>query len=109
MGPMERLLVLGQPGSSPRRDTGVVDQVPGVRYARAADGVTIGYQLFGSGPVMVWLPSLSNIVAQWRIPALRAAYEALARNVTVLMYDGRGTGSSDRRIDLGDLGLEAHL
>jgi DNA-binding CsgD family transcriptional regulator/pimeloyl-ACP methyl ester carboxylesterase len=86
-----------------------VEQVPEVRYARAADGVTIGYQLFGSGPVLVWLPSLSNIVAQWRIPAFRSAYEALARTMTILMYDGRGTGSSDRRIDLGDLGVEAHL
>jgi pimeloyl-ACP methyl ester carboxylesterase/DNA-binding CsgD family transcriptional regulator len=86
-----------------------VDQVPEVRYARTGDGVTIGYQLFGEGPVLVWLPSLSNIVAQWRIPALRAAYEGLARDLRVVLFDGRGTGSSDRRIDLGDLGVEAHL
>ena len=86
-----------------------MDQIPEVRYARTGDGVTIGYQLFGQGPVLVWLPSLSNIVAQWRIPALRAAYQGLARDMTVLLYDGRGTGSSDRRIDLDDLGVEAHL
>jgi DNA-binding CsgD family transcriptional regulator/pimeloyl-ACP methyl ester carboxylesterase len=86
-----------------------VDQVPEVRYARTGDGVTIGYQLFGQGPTMVWLPSLSNIVAQWRIPVLRSAYQALARNMTVLLYDGRGTGSSDRRINVSDLSVEAHL
>ena len=86
-----------------------MDPFPEVRYARTDDGVTIGYQLFGHGPALVWLPSLSNIVAQWRIPALRAAYRGLARDHTVLLYDGRGTGSSDRRIDLGDLGVEAHL
>ncbi|MEV6301410.1 alpha/beta fold hydrolase [Actinoplanes sp. NPDC051861] len=83
--------------------------VPDVRFARADDGVTIGYQVFGQGPVLVWMPSLSNIAAQWRIPALRNAYLGLARNLTVVLYDGRGTGASDRRIDLGDLGLDAHL
>jgi DNA-binding CsgD family transcriptional regulator/pimeloyl-ACP methyl ester carboxylesterase len=87
-------------------DTGSVESL---RFARADDGVTIGYQMFGNGPVLVWMPSLSNIVAQWRIPALRDAYRGLARNLTVILYDGRGTGSSDRRIDLGDLGVDAHL
>ncbi len=80
-----------------------------MRFARAEDGVTIGYQVFGQGPVLVWLPSLSNIAAQWRIPAMRAAYEALGRDMTVVLYDGRGMGASDRRIDLGDLGVDAHL
>lgn len=83
--------------------------IPEVRFARAADGVTLGYQVFGQGPVLVWLPSLSNIVAQWRVPALRAAYLGLARHLTVVLYDGRGTGTSDRRIDLDDLGVDAHL
>src|SRR4051812_5546757 len=55
------------------------------------------------------MPSLSNIVAQWRIPAVRAAYLGLSEHLTVVLYDGRGTGSSDRRIDLDDLGVEAHL
>ncbi|WP_250005380.1 alpha/beta fold hydrolase [Actinoplanes sp. M2I2] len=86
-----------------------MDELPDLRFARAEDGVTLGYQVFGRGPVLVWMPSLSNIVAQWRIPAVRAAYAALARDLTVVLYDGRGTGSSDRRIDLGDLGVEAHL
>ena len=86
-----------------------MDSQPEVRFARAADGVTIGYQTFGQGPPLVWMPSLSNIVAQWRIPAVRAAYQGLARRQTVVLYDSRGTGASDRRIDLGDLGIEAHL
>ncbi|MBM2614420.1 alpha/beta fold hydrolase [Actinoplanes sp. LDG1-06] len=79
------------------------------RFARAADGVTIGYQVLGRGPVLVWMPSLSNIEAQWRIPALRAAYLGLARSCTLVLYDGRGTGTSSRDIDLTDLGVEAHL
>lgn len=86
-----------------------MDSLPEVRFARTDDGVTLGYQVFGQGPVLVWMPSLSNIVAQWRVPALRAAYTGLARNLTVVLYDGRGTGSSDRRINLDDLGVDAHL
>ncbi|WP_306207791.1 alpha/beta fold hydrolase [Actinoplanes sp. RD1] len=86
-----------------------MDRLPDVRFARTEDGVTLAYQVFGQGPPLVWMPSLSNIVAQWRVPALRAAYTELARHLTVVLYDGRGTGGSDRRIDLGDLGLEAHL
>ncbi|GAA4606855.1 pimeloyl-ACP methyl ester carboxylesterase [Actinoplanes octamycinicus] len=86
-----------------------MDDGPQLRFARTGDGVTVAYQVFGSGPVLVWMPSLSNIVAQWRIPAMRAAYQALARHLTVVLYDGRGTGSSQRRVDLGDLGVDAHL
>ncbi|BCJ48107.1 LuxR family transcriptional regulator [Actinoplanes ianthinogenes] len=82
---------------------------PPLRFARTSDGVTIGYQMFGRGPVLVWMPSLSNIVAQWRIPAIRAAYRALSRELTVVLYDGRGTGSSDRRVDPDNLGVDAHL
>jgi DNA-binding CsgD family transcriptional regulator/pimeloyl-ACP methyl ester carboxylesterase len=83
--------------------------VPEIRYATAADGVTLAYQVLGDGPPVVWLPSLSNLVAQWRVPWLEDAYRHLARHVTLVLYDGRGTGSSDRRIDTADLGVDAHV
>lgn len=78
-----------------------------MRYAQTSDDIAIAYQLLGSGPVTIWMPSLSNIRAQWRVPALRMAYERLSQDLTLVLYDGRGTGSSDRRA--GDLGLEAHV
>ena len=80
---------------------------PEVRYAQTSDDIAIAYQAVGSGPVTIWMPSLSNIRAQWRVPALRMAYERLSQDLTLVLYDGRGTGSSDRRA--GDLGLDAHL
>ena len=86
-----------------------VDDVPEIRFARTGDGVTIAYQVFGQGPPLVWMPSLSNIAVQWRVPVLRHAYETLGRHVTLVLYDGRGTGGSDRRIDTGDLGVDAHV
>ncbi|WP_214406270.1 alpha/beta fold hydrolase [Pseudonocardia lacus] len=82
---------------------------PELRYARTADGVTVAYQVLGSGPPLVWLPSLGNLVAQWRVPVLRATYERLARAHTLVLYDSRGMGSSDRRVALDDLGVDAHL
>ncbi len=82
---------------------------PELRYARTADGVTLAHQVLGSGPPLVWLPSLGNLVGQWRVPALRRAYERLAGAHTLVLYDGRGMGSSDRRVDVEDLGVYAHL
>jgi len=86
-----------------------VEAAPELRYTRTSDGVTIAYQVLGRGPALVWLPSLSNLVAQWRVPVLRNAYRRLAGSMTLVLYDGRGTGSSDRRVDVEDLGVEAHL
>ena len=86
-----------------------MEAVPELRYTRTSDGVTIAYQVLGRGPALVWLPSLSNLMAQWRVPVLRDAYRRLAGSMTLVLYDGRGTGSSDRRVDVEDLGVEAHL
>ncbi|MFC4945200.1 alpha/beta fold hydrolase [Pseudonocardia sp. GCM10023141] len=82
---------------------------PDLNYTPTSDGVTIAYQVLGAGPTLVWLPSLGNIAAQWRVPQLRAAYEYLAGSVRLILYDGRGMGSSDRRIDPLDLGIDAHV
>jgi len=82
---------------------------PRIQYARSSDGVTIAYTINGSGPPVVWLPPVpfSNVAAQWRIPLLRRAYEALGRHLRLLLYDGRGTGQSAR--DVEDLGLDAMI
>jgi pimeloyl-ACP methyl ester carboxylesterase/DNA-binding CsgD family transcriptional regulator len=86
-----------------------VEAGPDLSYTRTRDGVTIAYQVIGRGPTVVWLPSLGNLVAQWRVPVIRTAYEHLARSVRLVLYDGRGMGSSDRRVDPGGLGLDGHL
>lgn len=85
-----------------------VEAGPDLRYTRTSDDVTIAYQVLGAGPTVVWMPSLGDLRAQWRVPVLRAAYTQLARSVRLVLYDGRGMGSSDRRLDPLDLGLEAH-
>jgi pimeloyl-ACP methyl ester carboxylesterase len=82
---------------------------PSLRYARTTDGISIAYTLTGQGPPLVWLPPapLGNVFGQWRVPRFRRAYERLGQHVQLLLYDGRGTGHSQRDID--DFGLEAML
>ena len=82
---------------------------PTLRYARASDGVTIAYTSVGSGPALVWLPPVpfSNVIGQWRVPSVHDAYQRLATRLQLILYDGRGTGHSQRDVD--DLGLDAML
>jgi pimeloyl-ACP methyl ester carboxylesterase len=82
---------------------------PSLRYARTTDGVSIAYTLTGEGPALVWLPPapLGNVFGQWRVPRFRHAYERLGEHVRLLLFDGRGTGHSQRDVD--DFSLEAML
>lgn len=61
--------------------------------ARSADGVGIGYEVFGTGePTIVLMPSTPIIHGrQWKG---QVAY--LSRYWRVIVYDGRGNGLSDR-------------
>jgi len=54
--------------------------------------------------VVPWVP-FSNIRLELENPLLRAVYEKLERRLTVIQYDGRGTGHSQR--DVSDLSLAA--
>ena len=66
--------------------------VPMIRYATTTDGVSVAWQSVGSGPALVWMPSLGNLVAQWRIPFLRRAYEALAGSLQLVPLRRTGHG-----------------
>jgi DNA-binding CsgD family transcriptional regulator/pimeloyl-ACP methyl ester carboxylesterase len=83
--------------------------MPELRYTTTGDGVGLAYTVAGAGPTLVWMPSLGNLVAQWRVPALREAYRRLSGSFRLVLYDGRGTGASDRHIDTAGLGLDGQL
>jgi class 3 adenylate cyclase len=71
---------------------------PETRYARAADGIHVGYQVVGAGPVdLVFVPyDYSNIEAAWEFPPFVSFVRGLASIGRVLVFDRRGSGTSDR-------------
>ena len=76
----------------------VVTLAPETRYARAADGIHVGYQVVGSGPVdIVFVPyDYSNIESSWDFPPFVSFVRGLASIGRVLVFDRRGSGTSDR-------------
>ena len=81
--------------------------VPRISYARSADGVKLAFTTTGHGPALVFVPwvPFSNFLMEWQSTVLSGIFERLARRLTVIHYDGRGTGHSQR--DVTDLSLEA--
>jgi DNA-binding CsgD family transcriptional regulator/pimeloyl-ACP methyl ester carboxylesterase len=108
-------LIRSRPGSRDRAEpafegTDTVERVravPRISYARSADGVSLAFTVAGSGLPVVFVPwvPFSNMRMEWELPALRRVFEQFARRLTVVHYDGRGTGHSQR--DVADLSLDA--
>ena len=77
-----------------------------IRFCTSADGVKLAYAVSGEGPPLVmsatWLTHLEH---QWRSLAWRPWLDAFSPGHTLLRYDSRGCGLSDR--DVSDLSFEA--
>ena len=83
---------------------------PTVRYAKASDGAHIAFWEIGEGPPLVYMPSVpfSHVQLEWDMPECRRWYERLiATGHTLIRYDARGTGLSDR--DVTDFSIEAYM
>jgi len=82
--------------------------VQDIRFARSADGVGIAYAIHGSGPPLLldacWL---SHLQFDWQSPVWRHFLLELGKIATVIRYDERGHGLSDRGVL--DHGLEARV
>ena len=79
---------------------------PPIQYCRTEDGVNIAYWTLGKGPSLVHTPfTPSDLVAEWEVPAWRDWYLRLAENFTVIKFDRRGSGMSQR--DTSDFSLTA--
>jgi pimeloyl-ACP methyl ester carboxylesterase/DNA-binding CsgD family transcriptional regulator len=79
-----------------------------IRFCRAPDGVRIAYAVHGSGPPMVvdscWL---SHLQYDWQSPVWRHYLTEWGRDHTVIRFDERGHGLSDRGVT--DHSLAARL
>jgi class 3 adenylate cyclase/pimeloyl-ACP methyl ester carboxylesterase len=71
--------------------------VPETLYATTSDGLSIAYQVFGSGPRnFVVVPGIvSHVEMGWENPGLSHLWRRLAELGRVALFDKRGTGMSD--------------
>jgi pimeloyl-ACP methyl ester carboxylesterase len=82
---------------------------PRIQYTKTSDGINIAYWTLGEGMPFVHMPQgmFSHVQQEWQFPEMRRWYEQLARKTTLVRYDWRGTGLSERNVD--DLTLESKL
>lgn len=68
-----------------------------VRFCTTSDGVRIAYALTGRGPPLLMPASwLSHLEHQWKSLVWKPWLDALTQNYTLIRYDSRGCGLSDR-------------
>ena len=72
---------------------------PRIQYAQTSDGVSIAFSTLGEGTPYVQMPfPASHLQLEWEIPEFRRWDERVAERRTLVKYDGRGTGLSDRDV-----------
>jgi class 3 adenylate cyclase len=86
-------------------------EIPQTCYARTADGIHVGYQVVGSGPIdLVFVPyDYSNIEASWDFPPFVSFVRALTSIGRVIVFDRRGSGTSDKAWLGGSATIEAQM
>jgi pimeloyl-ACP methyl ester carboxylesterase/class 3 adenylate cyclase len=74
------------------------------RYARVGE-ISIAYQVVGNGPVdLVFVPSwITNVEENWQEPGYARFLNRLASFSRLILFDKRGTGLSDRVVELPTL------
>jgi pimeloyl-ACP methyl ester carboxylesterase/predicted Ser/Thr protein kinase len=81
---------------------------PSIHFLTTRDGVRLAYSVHGAGPPLVFVRGwISHIELLWDDPRFRSYFETLGRFYTVVRYDARGNGLSDR--ELSHVDLEALL
>ena len=79
-----------------------------IRFCKTSDGVRIAYAVTGGGPPLVrslgWFTHLEH---EWETPYFGPFNQILSQHYTLVRYDGRGMGLSDR--NTADFSLEAKV
>jgi class 3 adenylate cyclase len=77
-----------------------------IRFCTTSDGIRIAYATIGDGPPLVYACGWpQHLELEWQTPFSRAFLEDLSQGFTLVRYDMRGGGLSDR--DVADLSLDA--
>lgn len=84
---------------------------PGIHYVRTDDGVRIAFAQIGGGAgtplVAMRPPQFSHLEREWKMPVSHHEYAQFADDRSVIRFDARSTGMSDREV--ADQSLEARL
>ncbi len=77
---------------------------PATQYTKSGR-INIAYQVFGDGPIdLVYIPGwVSNIDLMWECPELVHFFQEIGKVARVILFDKRGTGLSDRVVDLSTI------
>jgi class 3 adenylate cyclase/pimeloyl-ACP methyl ester carboxylesterase len=77
-----------------------VDLQQEIRFCTAADGVQLAYSMIGQGPPLMKTGNwMTHLEFDLESPIWRHLYRELARDHTLVRYDARGNGLSDRTVD----------
>jgi class 3 adenylate cyclase/pimeloyl-ACP methyl ester carboxylesterase len=77
-----------------------------IKYCQTPDGVCLAYAISGSGPPLVKAGNwMNHLEYDWESPLWRHFFHGLSRDHTLIRYDARGNGLSDR--DVGEISLDA--
>ena len=69
-----------------------------IRFCASADGTRIAYATCGSGPALIWVQHwIHHLELDWESPVWRPWLSLLTRHNTLIRYDWRGCGLSDRK------------
>jgi len=81
-----------------------MSQKPVTRYTKSGR-INIAYQVFGTGSIdLVYIPGwVSNIDWMWSCPELVSFLQEIGKICRVVLFDKRGTGLSDRVVELSTL------
>ena len=68
-----------------------------IRFCQSRDGTRIAYAVCGGGPPLVWVQHwMHHLNRDWEHPVWQPWLDYLTRQHTVIRYDWRGCGLSDR-------------
>jgi class 3 adenylate cyclase/pimeloyl-ACP methyl ester carboxylesterase len=97
---IEALPETPEPPSGPTRSPPGATYEQKIQFCMAPDGVQIAYSRIGRGPPLVKTGNwMTHLEFDFESPIWRHLYRELARDHTLIRYDARGNGLSDREVE----------
>jgi pimeloyl-ACP methyl ester carboxylesterase len=90
------------------RGPNAADLKQDIRFCTAPDGVQLAYSMIGQGPPLMKTGNwMTHLEFDLESPIWRHLYRDLAKDHTLVRYDARGNGLSDRTVD--EISFDAYV